>query len=241
LRLATSLHRVGSDLVNVYLVDHPDGVILIDTGLAGHYDEVVEELGVMGRSLEDVRGVVLTHGDTDHIGFAERIRRDHGVRIHIHEDDAVRARLEVRKPSTGWGPVKVGALSRFLWYSARRGGLRTHAVTDLHTFQGDGELDLPGAPRVIHIPGHTPGSVAIYVPHVDAVFLGDAMTTRNVLTGVDGPRLAPFTIEPDRALASLAKLDGLQATWVLPGHGPPWDGGLKEALARIGKAAAGAG
>ena len=55
----------------------------------------------MGRSLDDVRGVVLTHGDTDHIGFAERLRRDHGVPVYVHAADAARARGEVKsdKPS----------------------------------------------------------------------------------------------------------------------------------------------
>jgi glyoxylase-like metal-dependent hydrolase (beta-lactamase superfamily II) len=241
LRLAPNLHRVGSDLINVYLVDHADGVIVIDTGLSGHFAEMVEELGEMGRTLEDVRGVILTHGDTDHIGFAERIHRDHGVPVHIREDDAARARLEVRKPSTGWGPVKIRPLARFLWYGARRGGFRTHPLTELETFSADGELDLPGAPHVIHIPGHTPGSTAIHVPHVDAVLVGDAMTTGDVLTGASGPRLAPFTLEPDRALASLARLEGLAATWVLPGHGPPWSRGVQEALTLVREAAAGPG
>ena len=59
------------------------------------------------------------------------------------------------------------------------------------------------------------------------------MTTRSVLTGEVGPRPAPFTLEPAQALASLAKLDNLEATWVLPGHGEPSNGGLAEALRLI--------
>ena len=95
----------------------------------------------------------------------------------------------------------------------------------------DGDvLDIPGSPRVIHMPGHTPGSVTVQVPTVDAVFVGDAMTTRNVLTGVTGPKPAPFTLQPDEAIASLARLEAVDATWVLPGHGPAWDGGVSEAV-----------
>jgi glyoxylase-like metal-dependent hydrolase (beta-lactamase superfamily II) len=98
----------------------------------------------------------------------------------------------------------------------------------------DGDvLDVPGKPRIVHVPGHTPGSVAVHVPAVDAVFLGDAMTTRNVLTGVEGPKPAPFTLDPDQARESLARLEGLDATWVLPGHGPAWDGGVPDAVRLI--------
>ena len=60
-------------------------------------------------------------------------------------------------------------------------------------------LDLPGAPVVIHIPGHTPGSVAFHFASVDAVFVGDAMTTGHVLTGAVGPQPAPFTLDTEQA------------------------------------------
>jgi glyoxylase-like metal-dependent hydrolase (beta-lactamase superfamily II) len=145
----------------------------------------------MGRSLGDIRAIVLTHGDTDHIGYAERLRREQGVPVFVHELDAARARGEVKKPGTGWGPMKIVPLSRFLWYSARRGGLRIPPVTEVSTFTDGQILDLPGSPRVIHVPGHTPGSVAIHVPAVDALFVGDALTTGNVLTGQQGPLPAP--------------------------------------------------
>jgi glyoxylase-like metal-dependent hydrolase (beta-lactamase superfamily II) len=97
---------------------------------------------------------------------------------------------------------------------------------------------VPGSPRIIHTPGHTPGSVAVHVADVDALFFGDTMTTRNVLTGVTGPKPAPFTLEPAQAVASLDRIEGVDATWVLPGHGPAWDGGVPEAVRLIRRAAA---
>lgn len=227
--LAPSLHRVGSDQVNVYLVEDASGVTVVDAGLSGQLADVEQELSSMGRSLDDVRGVVLTHGDTDHIGFAERLRRDRGVPIHVHEADAPLARGETKKKIT-WGKVRPGPVLRFLWYSGRRGGLRITPVTEVATL-ADGEiLDLPGSPRVIHIPGHTPGSVAFHFPSVDAICVGDALTTGHVLTGATGPQPAPFTMDQEQALSSLRQLAGIEATWVLPGHGPPWDRGLADAL-----------
>jgi glyoxylase-like metal-dependent hydrolase (beta-lactamase superfamily II) len=238
MQLAPSLHRIGSDVVSSYLVEDASGITLIDAGLPGHLRELESELATMGRSVADVRAVVLTHGDSDHIGFAERLRREHGVPIHVHELDAARARGEVKKPNTGWGPIKIGALLGFMWYSARRGGLRLAPVREVVTLTDGVTLDLPGAPRIIHLPGHTPGSVAIHVSAVDAVFVGDAITTNNVLTGERGPRPAPFTLDPETAMASLARLEAVPARWVLPGHGAPWSDGAAEAIRRVREVAA---
>jgi glyoxylase-like metal-dependent hydrolase (beta-lactamase superfamily II) len=238
MKLAPGLHRIGSDVVNVYLVEDAAGVTIVDAGLPGQLRELEQELTKLGRSLDDVRGIVLTHGDTDHIGFAERLRQRNGIVVHVHELDAARARGEVKKPNAGWGPIKVRPLLRFLWYSARRGGLRIQPVREVVTFADGDVLDLPGAPRIIHVPGHTPGSVALLVAAVDALFVGDAMTTGNVLTGERGPRLAPFTLDPEGALVSLAKLEAVSATWVLPGHGAPWREGVAEAIRLVRQAAA---
>jgi glyoxylase-like metal-dependent hydrolase (beta-lactamase superfamily II) len=232
-QIAPSLHRLGSSLVNSYLIEEAGLVTIVDAGLPGYWGDLSAELAAMGRSLDDVRAIVLTHGDTDHIGFAERIRRERSVPVFIHELDAARARGEVKKPNSGWGPVKIGPLAGFLVYTARKGGLRIPPLTDLVTFGDVATLDVPGAPRIVHVPGHTPRSVAVHIPAFDAIFMGDAFTTRSVLTGKLGPRPAPFTLEPAQAMSSLTKLDGLQARWVLPGHGEPWGGGLAEALRQI--------
>jgi glyoxylase-like metal-dependent hydrolase (beta-lactamase superfamily II) len=72
------------------------------------------------------------------------------------------------------------------------------------------------------------------------MLIGDAIATHSVTTGMDRPRIAPFTADPAQALASLARLDGLEARYVLPGHGLPWTGGLGAALTEVRAAAAAA-
>jgi glyoxylase-like metal-dependent hydrolase (beta-lactamase superfamily II) len=241
MQIATGLHRLGSpteDTVNSYLVVEGDEVTLIDAGLPGHRTTLVAELDSLGLGLDAVRALLLTHGDTDHIGFARWLWEQKGVAAHVHTADVDRARLEVKKPSRGWGPIKVGPLASFLWYSSTHGGLRIPPVGEVTTYAGGDVLDVPGRPRVVHLPGHTPGSVGIHVPGVDALFLGDAMTTRNVLTGARGPEPAPFTLDPHQAIASLDKIEALDATWVLPGHGPAYDGGVAEAARMVREAAA---
>jgi glyoxylase-like metal-dependent hydrolase (beta-lactamase superfamily II) len=237
MKLGPSLHRIGNDIVAAYLIDTPEGVTVIDAGLAGHWRELTGELAAMDRSLHDVRGVMLTHGDSDHIGFAERLRRDHAVPVFVHEADAARARGETSsKPS--WGRVRLRPTARFLWYAVRKQGWRVTPVSEVRTVRDGDVLDLPGSPRVIGLPGHSPGSIAIHVPVADALFVGDALTTRHVLTGTPGPQPAPFTDDPAQALTSLARLDGVTATWVLPGHGAPWNRGVEQAVHEVTHAVA---
>lgn len=226
MELSRGLHRVGNDLVACYLVADERGVTVIDAGLSGQWDEFVAELEVMGRSITDVRALLLTHGDEDHIGFAERLRSDHGVPVWVHHADAGRARGE-GKPSTGWGRFRLGPLLGFLWYTARKGGLKTSYLKEVRTLSGGEVMDLPGSPVIIPMPGHSPGSVAVHVPAVRAVFVGDALTTRNVLTGVAGPGPAPFTDDAPAAAAAWSNLYSLDVDWVLPGHGAPWRGGAR--------------
>lgn len=223
MRLAPHLHRLGNDIVASYLVDLPDGITLIDAGMPGHWSDLLRELDALGRPLSDIRGLVLTHGDSDHIGFAERLRREAAVPVFIHADDAHRARTG-EKPRTPMGAARLGPTLGFFAYGIRKRALRIRHVREV-TEVADGDvLDLPGSPLVIGMPGHSPGSIAVHVPAADAVFVGDALTTRHVLTGRTGAQPAPFTDEPEEALVSLDRLAEVSASWVLPGHGAPWRG-----------------
>jgi glyoxylase-like metal-dependent hydrolase (beta-lactamase superfamily II) len=230
MQIAKGLHRIGSDTVNSYLVVDGGGVTIIDAGLPRYWKLLNRELAGLGLTLDDVRALILTHGDSDHIGFAAQLSREKGIPAYLHPADDRRARLEVKKPNSGWGPIKIGPLAGFLWYSTLQGGFRIPPVGQLRPVDDGQVLDVPGSPRIIHVPGHTPGSIAVHVPGADALFIGDTMTTRNVLTGVTGPKPAPFTLEPAQAVASLDHIQEVDATWVLPGHGPAWNGGVSEAV-----------
>lgn len=232
MRLAPGLHRIGNDIVAAYLVVTPEGITVIDAGLPGHWRDLRRELAAVGRDVGDIRGIVLTHGDSDHLGFAERLRREHGVPVFVHAADADRAKGGP-KPPTPMGRKRLGPVIGFFAYAARKGGAKTHYLTEVREV-GDGDvLDLPGAPRIVGLPGHSPGSVAVHAPDVRAVFVGDALTTRSVLTGETGPQPAPFTDDPAEALASLERLASLDVDWILPGHGAPWHGRPADAVAAV--------
>src|SRR5947208_12128312 len=100
----------------------------------------------------------------------------------------------------------------------------------------DGEvLDVPGAPRVVHAPGHTPGSCALFLEDRSLLFSGDALVTLDVVRGPrghQGPQIVrgPFAEDPELALKSLDVLASTNAETLLPGHGEPWTQGVKSAV-----------
>src|ERR687890_739214 len=93
MEIAPGIHRIGDQsMVNSYLLEDAGEVTII---------------------VADVRALVLTHGHTDHIGFAERLRRERSVPVSVHEADAALARGEVPNPAKGFGPTRLGPLLGF--------------------------------------------------------------------------------------------------------------------------------
>lgn len=231
MEIAPRIRRLGTGVVNVYLVEEAGAITIVDAGLPGYWGDLATELTAMGRSIEDVRAVLLTHAHTDHIGFAERIRRERGVPIRVHEADATLARGEVKQKNEGGGKIRLGPVISFLAFGIRKGYLGIKHIAEVSTFSDGATLDVPGAPRVIHVPGHTAGSAALHMPTHDAILVGDAFVTLNVMTGSTGPQLFPnFNADNRQAFQSLRRFDDTEAALVLPGHGVPWTGGLAEAL-----------
>ncbi|HEY4226506.1 MAG TPA: MBL fold metallo-hydrolase [Pseudolysinimonas sp.] len=225
MELAPGLRRIGNDIVAVHLIVTDEGITLIDAGLSGQYADLIKELAAIGRPLSDIRGIVLTHGDTDHTGFAERLRSELGIPVYVGAGDAARAMGEKPPAPSSKDSRRLGPMLGFFAFALRKGGLRMPAITEVERVTDGDVLPLPGSPVIIGMPGHSPGSVAIHVPAVQAVFVGDELTTRNVLTGVEGPQPAPFTDDQAGSSASLDKLAGLEVDWIIPGHGAPWTAG----------------
>lgn len=113
--VAARIRRLGDDIVNSYLVEDGAEITIVDAGAPGHWRSLLAELEAKGRSLDDVRAVLLTHGHDDHVGFAERARQD-GRAVLVHELDAPLARGEVPNRVKLPGPLRPLPVLRFLLY-----------------------------------------------------------------------------------------------------------------------------
>jgi glyoxylase-like metal-dependent hydrolase (beta-lactamase superfamily II) len=236
--VAPGIHRLGNRFVNFYLVEADGGLTLVDAGLPAFYAELEALLRSRGRTVGDIDALLLTHAHGDHVGIAERVRGE-GVPVRIHELDAEQARTAKNHPREGGmlGYFRYGATWRLLAMGARNGALKPVKIAEV-TPLGEGDLDVPGRPRVIHTPGHSPGHVVFHFAEQGAVIAGDALCTWNPLTGRPGPQIMPgaFSLSNAQALESLGRIEPIEAGALLVGHGDPWTAGVGAAVARAREA-----
>ena len=239
MEVAEGVHRLTPGVCNFYLIQDGGKLVLVDAGAPRDWDLLVGTLATLGRTLDDLDAVLITHAHSDHTGFAERARSTASVPVWIHQADAEVAKGA--KPGKNDGRARSYLLRvefyRTLFSLTRRGATKLIPIREVSTF-GDGEtLQVPGRPRAVHAPGHTPGSAALLLEGRRVLLAGDVLATRNPLTGRVGPQIMPSGLNRDtpQALRSLDVLDSLPADVLLPGHGEPWTEGTTEAvrLARL--------
>jgi glyoxylase-like metal-dependent hydrolase (beta-lactamase superfamily II) len=229
-RIADGVYRCGTELVNWYIVDDGGRLTVVDCGAPGYWPQLDLALGDLGKTRHDIAAVVLTHGHSDHVGFAERLRAEAGTPVWVPEGDAEMVRTgKIPKNERGLVPY----LRRpFAWkmvsHLARNGGAKIPSVREFSTYAGGQTLDVPGRPVATHTPGHSAGHCVLQFG--DVVFVGDAMCTLNPLLGRRGPQVSPgaFNRSSEQALESLDRLP--EASLIAVGHGEPWTDGTAVAV-----------
>jgi len=238
--VAPGIHRLTGIVSNFYLVEEPGGLTLVDAGTPGDWQLFLRTLDTLGRRLDDLDAVVLTHAHPDHVGFAERARREGPTSVWVHQGDAAVAQgAKLGKGDAGLAKY----LARTEFYRtmislSRNKGTKIIPVVEVSTFADDEVLDVPGKPRAVHIPGHTPGNAVLFLESRRVLLTGDTLVTHNPLTGRTGPQVMPsgFNRDTAQALASLSALENLNAEIILPAHGDPWHGPISQAV-RLARAA----
>ena len=229
------VHMVTHGHTNCYVVEDADGVTLVDAAFPGTWRSVRQCLADVGRSACEIRGLVITHGHFDHVGFASQLQRCYGVPVWAGAADTYILRHPYRyrpeRPRLAYPLTHPRALP-VLGSMVRAGALRVPGLQADHLVHGRTVLDLPGRPELIPTPGHTDGEYVVHLPDHGAVLTGDALVTLDIYTGRRGPRIVARGATND-AVAALGSLDGIAALdvpAVLPGHGEPWLLGTRAAV-----------
>ncbi len=204
-----------------YLWRDSDSLTLIDTGTAGSGADIAAAIESLGLRKEDLHRVIVTHGHNDHYGSAAEVRAWNGAPVMAHRLDAP----VIRGEDPGHRPA-LADWERELWRTLRIDELPPGPPCPVDRELEDGAvLDFGGGAKVVAIPGHTGGSIAIHLPGPGVLFTGD--TVANV-----DKRLMPgvFNEDPGRTVESFRALARLDASLACVGHGEPVTGDVPAAL-----------
>jgi len=232
------IHILGTEFVHFYLLEEDGDITLVDAGLSGYRDTLQPALARMGRSIDDVKAIVLTHADPDHVGFAGELQRTHAIPVYVHRSDSDRTREGKMKKTEG-SPLEMLTMLRHahgrraLRHMIANGGAKQPKVADVITFDDGDQLGVPGRLQAIHTPGHTNGHCVLYAPSQDALFVGDAVNNIHIVTGKPGAHIAPTAANTstDQAYESLSIIEELAASTMYFGHGDPSTAGPRALVA----------
>jgi glyoxylase-like metal-dependent hydrolase (beta-lactamase superfamily II) len=214
MEVAADVHALRLIGVNAFLI-MGDELTLIDAGHRGSGVMLRRQLGALGRQMTDIKRIVCTHGHPDHIGGVQEVARASGATVLMHPADMERLQIRFREVISG-RPAP-GAIIAYL----------TQAPTDVIAAEDGHELPVLGGLRVLHTPGHTPGSICLYSATRRLLIVGD------LLQRMRGEVTLPnffFTDDMGLARRSIARLAELDVETILFSHYPPVRQGGREAL-----------
>jgi glyoxylase-like metal-dependent hydrolase (beta-lactamase superfamily II) len=195
-----------------------DGVVAVDAGQPGKVEQFAAGLAAAGIAPEDVAVVVLSHGHWDHVGSARDIKSLTGAVLTMH-----RSEIEWLERSLTPLPPGVTAWARAVMplCALAMPFIEVPSTTvDLPIDDGGldlGQFGIPG--RVLHTPGHSPGSVSVLLDTGEA-FVGDLAMNRLPLRL--SPGLPIFAEDLPQVVESWKLLLSHGATEVYPAHGRPF-------------------
>ena len=210
----------GLVMGRVYLVEDPDGLTIVDAGLALAAPRILRQLEAAGRRPTDVKRILITHGHPDHVGGLPELKARTGAQVMAHAKD--QAAIEGREPVERAASASVSGLGRLM-----RPGETTLKGTPVDRVVDEGDvLPVLGGLHVLFTPGHSPGHVSYWQPEQGVLFCGDVIMRLPTLR----PPIAAFTVDMAENQRSLKRLVGLAPRVVLFGHGDPLTEGTTDRL-----------
>jgi glyoxylase-like metal-dependent hydrolase (beta-lactamase superfamily II) len=198
---------------NVYLVIEGKELLVVDTGTPGNAKKIVDYIQKLGYQPSDVSTIILTHCHMDHMGSAKELQTLTNAKIEVGLADAevVAGSKPYPKPKN----VLFRAVTSLMKPSP--------VAVDISLKDGDAI----GSLRIVEVPGHTMGSIALLDSKRGALFTGDTLRVEDQKVGL-APK--PFTVDEAAERKSVEKIAALDFEVLLPGHGDVLIGNASKAV-----------
>lgn len=220
---------LGTMVLNLSLIVDPvQGVTLVDTSMPGQVEAIEKAMAAEGFDIDDVKRIIVTHQDIDHIGSLAALKARTGSKILAHATEAPYVSGE--KPL-----VKYPSQERLDQNPGMKEMYDQIGFAPADELLEDGQLlDVAGGIRVIHTPGHTPGHISLFLERSKTLISGDALVSENGQLAGPLQRATPDYPEAIRSVQRLAALPEVHS--VVTYHG-----GLvsEDPLGKLGRVAAG--
>ncbi len=211
MEITPNVHLIPGVRCNPYLIVEPDGLTLIDTGLPGSETKILRYLSDLGHAPQDLKRILITHADFDHVGGLARLKAASGARVYADAIEA--AAMAIGKSSR---PLKPRNLFFKIMFGLTGRLFRARPIQADETLADGQVLPVLGGLRVLATRGHTPGHVSFFAPGAGVLFVGDSLVSEE--TGLRGST-GMNTWDQAQADESVRKQATLGARFVCPGHG----------------------
>ena len=224
LEVAEGVYQIRTLGANVTAIFSGRETLLVDAGARGSRPSIAAGMRSLGSSLDRVSLIVLTHYHPDHTGGLATLVKTTSAKVCAHRADAGYLDGTEPAPSPFSGELVASITRPFM------GPLYGNSVQVDHSLEdGDTLLDDESV-TVVHTPGHTPGSICLYMPSRRLMIVGDVLQYRRRRLS---PPSASFTQDFSQAMKSLGKLLPLDFETICFSHYPPLRQNAREALSRL--------
>lgn len=193
---------------NVYLLVG-DKLTLVDTGFKGRTSQILKNVKQLGFSPSEIDRIIITHHHADHIGSLATLKEITGATVLAHPADA--PYIDGRLPQPG--PARATSFDQIIHLLGR---LFPPAPSTVDQVVNDGDvLPILGGLHILHTPGHTLGSICLFLPEERVLIAGDVLANR---FGLGLPSKA-FTVDMEQEVNSIKRLASLDFDIICFGHG----------------------